>query len=286
MRTGASDSDSLLALQVHAVQKLGFHIAALHGAGQLQQPVGQSRFAMVDMGDDTEIADMVLFHPSSISGASICILKNMINNMPHDESAGGVEAEPAPGGGSWCYPKTCGRPATSWRRPRRPCISTRPSTYCGTSRKHELTDDRLVRGIPDQDCLDIGDNAIRAFLKYTSAEELRDRGTKEAERLEAELLEHATSLVSAAMHVAMLPGADGTISWKYQTLTRRRPYAKQLAEGKGAIAQSDPRFILEHRLELLPHGGLWTGMVGGTHYHVPLLDETGQRQVSLEVERD
>ena len=34
------------------------HFARFEPAGQLDQPVGQRRFAVVDMGDDREIADV------------------------------------------------------------------------------------------------------------------------------------------------------------------------------------------------------------------------------------
>ena len=40
-------------------EHLLLHLAQLEPAGGLDQPVGERRFAMVDMGDDGEIADMV-----------------------------------------------------------------------------------------------------------------------------------------------------------------------------------------------------------------------------------
>jgi hypothetical protein len=53
---------ALFALQIHFVEQLGFHGTFLNGTGQLQQPVGQRRFAMVNMRDDTKITDVVLLH--------------------------------------------------------------------------------------------------------------------------------------------------------------------------------------------------------------------------------
>jgi len=46
------------ALEVHRVENLLLHVAVGDGAAKLDQPVGQRRFAVVDMGDDGEIADV------------------------------------------------------------------------------------------------------------------------------------------------------------------------------------------------------------------------------------
>ena len=54
----AFDGDAAFALDVHAVKQLGLHIAIRHGAGHLQNAVGERGLAMVDMGDDAEISDM------------------------------------------------------------------------------------------------------------------------------------------------------------------------------------------------------------------------------------
>ena len=51
------DRDAALTLQVHVVQELLLHVPVGHRARVLQQTVGQRRLAMVDMGDDAEIAD-------------------------------------------------------------------------------------------------------------------------------------------------------------------------------------------------------------------------------------
>jgi hypothetical protein len=40
-----------------ASSKLLLHVALGHGAGQLDQPVGERGFPVVDMGDDGEVAD-------------------------------------------------------------------------------------------------------------------------------------------------------------------------------------------------------------------------------------
>ena len=52
------DGNAALALQFHAVEHLLAHLARLEPAAGLDQPVGQGRFAVIDMGDDREIADL------------------------------------------------------------------------------------------------------------------------------------------------------------------------------------------------------------------------------------
>ena len=51
------DRDSPLPLQVHVVQELVLHVPVGHGARVLQQAVGQGRLAVVDVGNDAEVAD-------------------------------------------------------------------------------------------------------------------------------------------------------------------------------------------------------------------------------------
>ena len=50
------DRDPLLALEVHRVEDLAHHLPALDGVGQLEQPIGEGRLAVVDVGDDREVA--------------------------------------------------------------------------------------------------------------------------------------------------------------------------------------------------------------------------------------
>ena len=52
------DWDSPLALVVHGVQDLLHHLAGGEAPGFLNQAVGQGGRAMVDMGDNGEVADM------------------------------------------------------------------------------------------------------------------------------------------------------------------------------------------------------------------------------------
>ena len=52
------DGDAALALDVHRVEHLLLHVARLEPAGRLDQAVGKRRLAVVDVGDDGEIADV------------------------------------------------------------------------------------------------------------------------------------------------------------------------------------------------------------------------------------
>ena len=54
------DGDAALALDVHRVEHLLLHLARREPAGHLDQPVGERRLAVVDMGDDREVADVFL----------------------------------------------------------------------------------------------------------------------------------------------------------------------------------------------------------------------------------
>ena len=56
------DGDAALALNVHVVQNLVFHGALVHTLGQLQNTVRQGGFAVVDVCNDAEIADIVSCH--------------------------------------------------------------------------------------------------------------------------------------------------------------------------------------------------------------------------------
>ena len=53
------DGDAALALDIHGIEHLLDHVALRHCPRLLDQPIGERRFAMVDMGDDGEVADIV-----------------------------------------------------------------------------------------------------------------------------------------------------------------------------------------------------------------------------------
>jgi hypothetical protein len=52
------DRDPALALDVHGVEHLGSHLARAQPPAALDQAVGERRLAVVDMGDDREVADL------------------------------------------------------------------------------------------------------------------------------------------------------------------------------------------------------------------------------------
>ena len=54
--------DAPLALQLHAVQQLVHHVARVHRARGLQQPVGERGLAVIHVGDDAEVANRIRFH--------------------------------------------------------------------------------------------------------------------------------------------------------------------------------------------------------------------------------
>ena len=53
------NGDSPLSFQIHIIQNLCLSLSFGDGFSGLQQPVGQSAFAVVDMGNDTEITDIL-----------------------------------------------------------------------------------------------------------------------------------------------------------------------------------------------------------------------------------
>ena len=62
------DGDAALPLQVHIVEDLGLHLAISHRAGELQQPVAERRLAVVDVGDDGEVAKETGVHGRAFRG--------------------------------------------------------------------------------------------------------------------------------------------------------------------------------------------------------------------------
>ncbi len=51
------DGDPALLLDVHVIKHLLGHLAIGQPSAMLDQPIGKRRLAMIDMGNDTEIAD-------------------------------------------------------------------------------------------------------------------------------------------------------------------------------------------------------------------------------------
>ena len=53
------NSNSTLALQVHRVENLGLHLSIRESAAALDNPIGQRRLTVIDMGDDGKISDVI-----------------------------------------------------------------------------------------------------------------------------------------------------------------------------------------------------------------------------------
>ena len=62
------DGDATLPLEVHVVEDLGLHLAIGHRSGQFQQPVAESRLAVVDVRDDGEVAKETGVHGRAFRG--------------------------------------------------------------------------------------------------------------------------------------------------------------------------------------------------------------------------
>jgi hypothetical protein len=55
----ALDRDPLLPFEVHVIEHLVHHFPFANGIRGLQKTVSQGGFAMVDVGDDTEVPDIL-----------------------------------------------------------------------------------------------------------------------------------------------------------------------------------------------------------------------------------
>src|SRR5207249_11892520 len=82
------DRDAPLALQVHRVEHLLAHQALVQGARELDEAVGEGRFPVVDMGHDTEVADVILAHVGlkySHPSQPVCYGPRMTENAVYSE---------------------------------------------------------------------------------------------------------------------------------------------------------------------------------------------------------
>ena len=94
------DRDAALALDIHGIEHLLDHFARFEPAGELNQPVGKGRFAVVDMGDDREIADIgdgSFGHAAQITPA--CQSGKPASSAPAKAGRGTAEARKASVGG-------------------------------------------------------------------------------------------------------------------------------------------------------------------------------------------
>lgn len=51
------DRDTALTLQIHLIERLRLHLSFLQSASDLHETISESRLTMIDMSDDTEVAD-------------------------------------------------------------------------------------------------------------------------------------------------------------------------------------------------------------------------------------
>src|SRR5213080_4799768 len=56
------DGDAALALEIHGIEHLRFHLARLQRACRLQEAIGKRRLAVIDVRDDREITDVSGIH--------------------------------------------------------------------------------------------------------------------------------------------------------------------------------------------------------------------------------
>ena len=109
-RRARLDRDPLLALEVHRVQDLARHLPGVDGVGHLEQAIGQGRLAVVDVGDDAEVAQALLGdHGSSGQGSTA-------------KAVG--RSRSVASGPSW----------PAWRGPRRDRPTGEPATICRRAR--------------------------------------------------------------------------------------------------------------------------------------------------------
>ena len=106
------DGDAAFALQVHAVEDLGLHLARLQGPGHLEESVGQGRLAVVDVRHDGEIADEALFQHVGFGEPSIMAHPAALSRLPGRAgcAAGAEIGEDAPHADSRSWHRRRARP--------------------------------------------------------------------------------------------------------------------------------------------------------------------------------
>ena len=81
------DGDAALALEIHRVEDLRFHLARLQRAGHLEEAVGQRRLAVIDVRDDREVADAARIHAFRRGGLPIISARRVTRpNGNHEDS--------------------------------------------------------------------------------------------------------------------------------------------------------------------------------------------------------
>ena len=116
------DGDAPLPLQVHAVEVLGLELARLEGAGGLEETVRQRRLAVVDVGDDREIAYLLKIHCGGDARAPTRNCTAGARGRPGRPAARPApiagRAEASPGGRSGRCSRPAGGSTGCWRAAR------------------------------------------------------------------------------------------------------------------------------------------------------------------------
>ena len=89
------DRDPALPLELHVVEHLLLELPLLHRAGELEEPVGQRALAVVDVGDDREVANTCEVHGGSLKatgqvggeGGSLLALPSLIRDGAGSETS-------------------------------------------------------------------------------------------------------------------------------------------------------------------------------------------------------
>ena len=78
----ALDRDAAFALDIHRIEQLLFHIARRDRFGKFEDTVRERRFAMIDVGDDREIADILRVDGHGSFNPSLIRKQRVIHSSP------------------------------------------------------------------------------------------------------------------------------------------------------------------------------------------------------------
>jgi hypothetical protein len=135
------DGDAALALQLHRIEHLFAHLALGQAAAGLDQPVGQGRLAVVDMGDDREVADVrQVGHGREHRGgdaAAQCAGRDARGSAPDGDGTKNARPDRRRADDRRDYFRTAGRPAAAPSSPRRPgdAVEGMVETVCAQRRR-------------------------------------------------------------------------------------------------------------------------------------------------------
>ena len=82
------DRNATFAFQVHRIEHLRLHLPVIKAAGSLDQPVGKCGLAVIDVGNDREISDVLEVHGGGVLGLPACPCKPAVAAASIDLGAG------------------------------------------------------------------------------------------------------------------------------------------------------------------------------------------------------